>query len=382
VTLRSRIIEEFASIEADAWEALDHGDNPFVSHAFLSALETSGSIGPANGWVPRHLAIYDDDRLAAFAPTYLKSHSHGEFVFDWAWADAYRRRGLAYFPKLLTAVPYSPVSGPRLLTIRDHPDAEALRRQLVQSAIGQCSAHGLSTWHCNFVRDVESATLGSQGLLSRQDWQFHWINEGYADFDGFLEQLRSRKRKSIRRERRQVRDAGVTFRWLSGGELTDALLDFVYRCYLSTFKAYGNYAALRRSFFEAIATSLGDRLVLVLASRGGAPLAMSLYLAGGGRLYGRYWGCIEEVPGLHFETAYYQGIEYCIQHGIGVFESGAQGEHKISRGFAPRRTYSHHFVHDPEFREAIADHLERERAWMEAYREQLALHDPFRCEPG
>jgi predicted N-acyltransferase len=382
VTTRSRIIGEFASIEAGAWEALDHRDNPFLSHGFLSALETSGSIGPAAGWVPRHLAVYEDEQLAAFAPTYLKAHSHGEFVFDWAWADAYERRGQAYYPKLLTAVPYSPVSGPRLLTLRDHPDAEALRRQLVQQAIGLCSEDQLSTWHCNFVQDVESAALDSQGLLPRQDWQFHWLNQGYADFDDFLERLRSRKRKSIRRERRHVRDAGVTFRWLNGGDLTDALLDFVYRCYLNTFKAYGNYAALSQSFFAAIAASLDERFVLVLAMRDGDPLAMSLYLAGGGRLYGRYWGCVEEIPGLHFETAYYQGIEYCIQQGIGVFESGAQGEHKISRGFVPHRTNSWHFVRDPGFREAIANHLVRERAWMDEYRDQLALHDPYRSEPA
>jgi len=380
VSFSSRIIGDFGSIRPDAWAALDHRDNPFLSHAFLSALESSGSISTASGWTPQHLALYEDGDLVAFAPTYLKSHSHGEFVFDWAWADAYQRAGLSYYPKLLTAIPYSPVTGPRLLTRCGHAAPDALRRALVEQALALCSETRLSSWHCNFILSDEQEALESAALLPRRDWQFHWHNEGFADFEDFLEQLRSRKRKNIRRERRQVREAGVEFRWLRGSEVGPAELDFLYRCYIRTFRAYGNHPALTRSFFETVAAKLDERFFVVVATRSGQPLAMSLFLAGGGRLYGRYWGCEEELPGLHFETAYYQGIEYCIRNGIDVFESGAQGEHKISRGFLPRQTRSYHFLREPRFREAVAHYLERELRWMQDYREQLAQHDPYRAD--
>jgi len=224
VTLRSRILSEFSAIGPAEWDALDHADNPFVSHAFLAALEQSGSVDPAVGWTPRHLAIYEGAELVAFAPTYLKNHSHGEFVFDWAWADAYHRMGLAYYPKLLTAVPFSPVSGPRLLTHRGHPDPDALRRQLAAQALELCAAEGLSSWHCNFVLDSECTALDSCGLLPRRDWQFHWHNENFADFEDFLARLRSRKRKNIRRECRRVHEAGIEFRWLNGCEVDPATL--------------------------------------------------------------------------------------------------------------------------------------------------------------
>jgi predicted N-acyltransferase len=380
VTNGARIIGDFRSVGASEWEQLDHEDNPFLSHAFLAALEGTGSVGPASGWTPQHLAVYEDGQLVAFAPGYLKDHSHGEFVFDWAWADAYRRLGLPYYPKLLTGIPYSPVCGPRLLTQRGHPASSELRQRLVDLALETCVQKELSSWHCNFIRDQDRAALQSRDVLERKDWQFHWHNQGFADFEDFLELLRSRKRKNIRRERQQVREAGVEFRWLHGSDIGKAELDFLYRCYLRTFQSYGNHPALSLTFFERIASALDDGFVLILALRDEAPLAMSLCLAGGGRLYGRYWGCLEEIPGLHFETAYYQGIEYCIRHGIDVFESGAQGEHKISRGFVPRQTGSYHYLRDERFRGAVAGYLERERAWMDEYREQLAHHEPYRCE--
>jgi len=380
VALETRIVGELASLDSNEWEQLDHRDNPFLSRAFLAALEQSGSVGPGTGWTPHHLALFENGQLVAFAPSYLKDHSHGEFVFDWAWADAYRRLAVPYYPKLLTAVPYSPVSGPRLLTRRDHPGGEQLRRRLVDVALEQCEEYELSSWHCNFVLDEERPALASGALLPRLDCQFHWHNDGYATFDDFLARLRSRKRKNIRRERRQVQEAGIGFRWLNGSEVGGAELDFLYRCYLRTFRQYGNHPALNREFFERIAAGLGQRFLVVIASRGDEhePIAMSLFLAGGGRLYGRYWGCLDDLPALHFETAYYQGIEYCIRHGIGVFESGAQGEHKIARGFLPRQTRSYHHLRDERFRTAIAAYLERERAWMVGYREQLTRHDPYR----
>jgi hypothetical protein len=381
VSLTTRIISDFSSVSTRDWACLDHADNPFLSHAFLAGLESSGSIGSQTGWRPHHLAVFENEQLAAFAPSYIKAHSHGEFVFDWAWADAYQRNGLQYYPKLLTAIPYSPVSGPRLLTRRDHQDREGMRKELVDLALSECEVNDFSSWHCNFVQDQDLVTLEAMPLLlRRKDWQFHWHNEQYGDFDNFLDKLRSRKRKNIRRERRQVRESGIRFRRINGSELQPAELEFVYRCYISTFKAYGNHPALRKEFFSQLANQLQERFLVVLASRDDEAIAMALFLAGGGRLYGRYWGCTENIPGLHFEVAYYQGIEYCIEHGITVFESGAQGEHKISRGFQPAQTHSFHHVREKVFRAAIAEHLLRENSWLNEYREQLSSQDPFRRE--
>jgi len=380
VTREGRILNSFASVEAADWDALDHGGNPFLTPAFLGSLEASGVLGPDSGWIPQHLALYENSRLVAFAPTYVKSHSHGEFVFDWAWADAYRRHGLSYYPKLLTGLPYSPVGGTRLLLRRGYDHPEDLRRELVDLAIATCEQLACSSWHCNFVTDEDAAALAQAGLLERQDWQFHWANAAYRDFDAFLETLRSRKRKNIRRERRQVSEAGVEFRWLDGTTAQPADLDFVYRCYRRTFEQYGNHAALNRDFFSRLAAGLRDRFLVSIARIGEEPLAMSLFLAGDSHLYGRYWGCLCEVPGLHFEAAYYQGIEYCIRHGLRVFESGAQGEHKIARGFVPTRTRSFHHIREPAFREAIARYLEREANWSEDYGMELEQHLPYRAE--
>ena len=374
----TRIITDFSTINEREWDQLDHGDNPFLSWAFLHALEASGSVAANTGWKPHHLAVFQDGQLAAFAPTYIKTHSHGEFVFDWAWADAYHRNGLEYYPKLLTAIPYSPVSGPRLLSQKGHSGSELLRQQLLRLATDECERLGCSSWHCNFTHQADQAVLEQAALLKRQDLQFHWFNQAYGSFEAFLQELRSRKRKNIRRERRQVHEAGIRFEWKSGRDLTDLDLDFLYQCYCNTFLAHGNHPALQQEFFRMLARGLGDRMHLSIASREERPLAMSLFLSGGGRLYGRYWGCVEEVPGLHFEAAYYQGIEYCIAHGIGVFESGAQGEHKISRGFVPARTQSWHLIRHEAFRAAIADSLVRETDWLTGYREELSQHDPYR----
>jgi predicted N-acyltransferase len=376
----ARIAGSVASISPLHWQALDHQGNPFLSQAFLQALETSGSVSEAAGWQPHHLCLYEGPQLVGFAPTYLKSHSHGEFVFDWAWADAYLRHGRKYYPKLLTAVPYSPVTGPRLLVQAGHPQAAAIGRELAQLARSQCEELDLSSWHCNFVDAGGSGVLRQEPLLARSDWQFHWFNHGYASFDDFLATLRSKKRKNILRDRRLVRDAGIRFVRKTGQQLSAADLDFAFACYQQTFLEHGNHPALNRAFFAALASQAPESLLVVLAMRGEKAVAMSLFLVGGGRLYGRYWGCLEQVPGLHFEAAYHQGIEYCIEHGLHAFEPGAQGEHKISRGFTPVRTNSFHLVRDPVFRAAIADFLQRERAWMEDYRQQLTVHLPFRAE--
>ena len=258
MTLSARIVSDLTSIDRQDWEALNHADNPFLSLTFLGGLESSGSIGPHMGWQPHHLALYEDGKLAAFAPSYIKTNSHGEFVFDWAWADAYHRHGLAYYPKLLTAIPYSPISGVRLLTRRGHPREEELRQGLIQLAMDECQQQGFSSWHCNFVSSDDHKTLSKSALLGRSDWQFHWRNNGYASFDDFLARLRSRKRKNIRRERRLVAEAGVTFEWKTGDEIDDEDIEFIHRCYAETFHTYGNHPALNKEFFAFIAQGLGD----------------------------------------------------------------------------------------------------------------------------
>ena len=378
MNLTTRIIPDFSSIDQREWDLLNHADNPFLSHAFLAGLESSGSIEQGMGWHPHHLALFEDGKLAAFAPTYAKSNSHGEFVFDWAWADAYHRHNIPYYPKLLSAVPYSPVTGPRLLVRQGHSRPGELRENLVALALAQCADNGFSSWHCNFTSQDDQEVLAQSRLLKRHDWQFHWHNQGYQSFEEFLATLKSRKRKNIRRERRQVSAAGIRFEWKTGLEVSAADLDLVHRCYTSTFHAYGNHPALNRSFFANLAVGLGKRFLVSIASDDRQALAMSLFLVGGGRLYGRYWGSVSEIPGLHFEAAYYQGIEYCIRNGLDVFESGAQGEHKISRGFTPSKTRSFHYIGNPAFRNAIADFLSRESVWLREYRDQLSTHDPFR----
>jgi len=380
VTRTARIVTEMAALGRADWDELDHRDNPFVSYTFLHALEASGSVSEASGWKPQHLCLFENERLVAFAPCYLKTHSHGEFVFDWAWADAYQRCGRKYYPKLLTAVPYSPVPGPRLLVQKNHPHCLRLRKELVDLALAQCEALDLSSWHCNFVDQSDCQALRQELLLARSDWQFHWFNRPYACFDDFLATLRAKKRKNIRRDRRLVTQAGIRFVHKTGAELTVGDLDFVHACYRRTFFEHGNHPALTRAFFAHLAAASPNSLLVVFALRNDKAVAMSLYLVGGGRLYGRYWGSLEQIPGLHFETAYHQGIEYCIANHLQVFEPGAQGEHKISRGFTPVRTHSFHHVRDPAFRAAIANFLQKEQIWLDRYRQQLGARQPFRVE--
>lgn len=372
--LRHRFVPRLAKVDAVRWDALRGCDDPFTSHAFLSGLEETGCLTPRWGWTPHHLLLENEQgELLAAAPAYLKTNSHGEFVFDHAWAQAYFRAGLEYFPKLLVAVPYSPVSGPRLLCGGD----VRLHSELLHALEGFCGEQGLSSAHINFHSETDTP---GKDWLARSDIQFHWHNAGYADFEGFLAALSSKKRKNVRQERAQVARAGIRLRRVHGDEVSAEEIATAHRLYCRTFDDKGNHPALSLGFFQHLAQTLGRGLLLVFAEREERIVAMALCLCSNSALYGRYWGCFEEVPGLHFECCYHQGIEYCIEQGLQRFEPGAQGEHKLARGFLPQLTHSSHYLPMPAFRDAVADSLVQERAWLAQYRAELIAHSPYRVE--
>lgn len=374
---RVEVHETLAEVEPGAWDALGGCRNPFLRHDFLHALETSGCVGPGTGWSPRHFLLRGSDGgLLAAVPGYLKTHSYGEYVFDWAWAHAYDRAGLAYYPKLVLAVPFSPVTGPRLLLAGHAPAGagEALCAAVTEAA----RQWQLSSAHWLFVDGEQAQLLEGQGLLLRTDQQFHWRNDNYADFDDFLARLSSRKRKNIRRERRQVSDAGVSIEVTGGDAVDGAALERFYPLYRGTVARRGGIAYLSREFFTRLGDRMGDAVVLVQAFHEGRLIAGSLNLRGHDALYGRYWGALERFDSLHFECCYYATIEYCIRHGLALFEAGAQGEHKLSRGLLPSTTWSAHWLARPEFRDAVAEYLRHERDDVERYADVLAQHSPFR----
>jgi uncharacterized protein len=370
--LTHRFIPSLDQVPAADWDALRPDDNPFLSHAFLAGLEQHGCLLPRYGWQPHHLLIHDDGRLVAAAPAYVKANSHGEFVFDHGWAEAYARHGLAYYPKLLCAVPYSPVAGPRLLsgTGQNH----ALQAACLDAFRQETTDAGLSSAHVNFI----ATPPADPAWLPRFDWQFHWQDRGWGDFDSFLAALSAKKRKNIRQERAQVAAAGITLRWLHGDEASAAELATMHDFYRGTFHDKGNLPVLSLGFFEHLAHALPRQTLIVLAERGGQTIAGALFLRSSDTLYGRYWGCSEPWPGLHFEACYYQGIDYCLRHGLTRFEPGAQGEHKVARGFLPVATHSLHHLRDPRFHHAVAEALQRERVWLDAYRASLLQHSPYR----
>jgi uncharacterized protein len=375
--LTARFHARLDDISASDWNALLPDDNPFLDHAFLAGLEQHRCIRADLGWRAHHLGLYRDNRLVAAAPLYLKRNSHGEYVFDWGWASAYERNGLDYYPKLLCAVPYSPVSGARLL-VASPKDAPALRTALLTAIAGLVDGAGLSSAHVNFVADDDAQTLLAARWLTRFDWQFHWNNTGsWRSFDEFLAALTHKKRKNIRHERAQVLRAGVTCELRHGDELDDGEWNTIHRLYLNTFVDHGNHPALTVDFLRHLAAAMPRRVLAVLCRRGGGIVAMALMLRSSSTLYGRYWGCTENIPGLHFEACYYQGIEYCLQHGLGRFEPGAQGEHKLARGFLPAMTRSFHYLADARFRAAVRDALARESRSLLAYREELLEHSPY-----
>jgi predicted N-acyltransferase len=353
--------------------------NPFISHSFLAALEQSKSVGERTGWQSQHvLARTTDNTLVAAAPCYAKSHSRGEYVFDRGWAEAYERAGGSYYPKLQVAVPFTPATGRRLL-VRPGPQAEAVERAVGSGLMEISRLCGASGVHVTFATEAECKRLGELGYLQRTDQQFHWENTGYATFDDFLGALSSRKRKTIRRERHDALAAnGITVHWLTGSDLTEAVWDAFFEFYMETGSRKWGRPYLTRSFYSLVGETMGDRIVLVMAKRAGRWIAGAINFIGSHSLFGRHWGAIEHHPFLHFELCYYQAIDYAIAHKMARVEAGAQGEHKISRGYMPTTTHSAHYIADPGLRRAIADYLARERAYVAAAGAELAAFAPFR----
>ncbi len=375
-----KVVQRLAEVPAGDWDACAGADNPFLAHAFLEALEASGSATAETGWLPQHLVIEDErGRLLGAVPLYLKSHSYGEYVFDWGWASAYERAGGSYYPKLQCSVTFTPVTGPRLLL---RPEAgAAVADALIAAMLELARRHKVSSLHVTFPTRGEWQRLGAEGFLQRVGQQFHWQNAGYASFDDFLAALNSRKRKQIRRERRAALQGGIEIETLTGSAIRGEHWDAFFRFYRSTSDRKWGEAYLTRGFFDLIGARMAERVVLILARKGGRYVAGALNLVGVDTLYGRNWGCHGDFPFLHFEACYYQAIDFAIAHGLARVEAGAQGQHKIQRGYLPVETYSAHWIRDPGFARAVADFLVRERHALESEMAQLeeAL-SPFRCE--
>jgi predicted N-acyltransferase len=388
----TRVLGAPSEVAASDWNALlpgGPGASPFTRHEYLAALHDSGSATPRTGWTPRFLTLWRGGELHAACPLYAKAHSYGEYVFDWAWANAYEQHGLRYYPKGLVAVPFTPVPGPRLLA----RDADA-RLALVHALIAQARKDKLSSLHLLFNTDEDVAACEEAGLMLRHTVQFHWHNGGYEDFDAFLASLNQDKRKKIRQERRKVAEAGVTFRWSRGSDIRAEDWDFFYRCYERTYYEHGNPPYLTRDFFQRMADSMPQHWVLFVGERAGRPVATSLIAADAvpmrsaatfssenaapAAAYGRYWGAVERVDCLHFEACYYQPLQWCIEHGIARFEGGAQGEHKMARALMPVKTTSAHWLAHPAFADAVERFLEREDAGIENYMDHLRERTPFR----
>jgi len=375
-----RITESLADVSPASWNALANGAsrlNPFLRHEFLHGLHQTGCVGGQSGWSPRFLTVWEagpgGDEITAAMPLYVKHHSYGEYVFDWAWADAYQRSGLDYYPKLLSAIPFSPITGPRLLSSRP-ADRELLVRAALQIA------KDFSSLHVLYPTEEEARELGAGGMQLRRGVQFHWCNRDYANFEHFLGELSSAKRKKIRQERRRVAESGVTLRRLVGREITEQDWQFFNRCYAGTYRAHHSTPYLNLAFFKSIGESMPENLLLIVAEMNGKPVASALNIFSDTTLYGRYWGAIGHVPMLHFETCYYQALEFCIENRIAVFEGGAQGEHKLSRGFLASETCSAHWLAHPEFSDAVKRFLDRESAGIERYVDELNDRSPFRRE--
>ena len=372
-----RIVSTLDDIDPAQWNRLA-GGNPFLRHEFLHALHETGCACEQTGWAPRYLVATEKNQLTGAMPLYVKSHSRGEYVFDWAWADAYQRHGLDYYPKLLSAIPFTPVTGPRILAACDSVAAD-----IAAHVMEVARDSNVSSLHCLFPPSGQAGLLAGKGMMLRHGVQFHWVNPGpgVADFDQYLALMNHTKRKKIKQERRRVREAGITFRWLEGAAITANDWAFFARCYTRTYREHRNTPYLNVDFFQRIGDTMPENLLLIIAERDGNPIAASFNVCGANHLYGRYWGAIEHHPMLHFETCYYQVIEYCIARGIAVFEGGAQGEHKMARGLLPVQTTSAHWLAQPQFATAVENFLARETRGVERYIDELREHTPFSRPP-
>jgi predicted N-acyltransferase len=375
--MRFRVTESIEVIASEQWNALEGTDNPFLRYEFLLALERHGCIGAHVGWLPRYLFAQDEQNgLIGAVPLYLKYNSFGEFVFDWSWANAWERAGGRYYPKLVVAVPFSPVAGSRLLL---RPGVEEIgANALIEKVMALAKEWRVSSLHWLFSSQKDTERLAACGLLRRQGYQFHWHNRGYRDFDEFLETLTSKRRKEIKRERHQVKKQGIEVKVIHGNEATDLEWCAMHQFYRATFDAKGNYPVLTLPFFKSLGLTMGSSVVLALATRSSDLIAGAMYLRNENTLYGRYWGCAETLRGMHFELCYYRGLEYCIEHRLQCFEPGAQGEHKISRGFLPTVTWSAHWLSDSGFHAVVADFLEQERKMVRNAMAELGGHSPYK----
>ena len=373
---RMRLVDSLSAIGQANWDGLlqlQTKPNPFLSYAFLHALHESGSASTKTGWTPRFISIWNDQELMAAMPLYEKSHSYGEYVFDWAWANAYHQHDVAYYPKLLSAIPFTPIEGNRLLA-RDQQAQQALIRNL--QAITQSGLY--SSCHLLFPTEPEIGVLQQAGFMTRQGVQFHWQNQNFQDFEDFLMHLDQKKRKNIRAERRKVSQAGVQFQHLRGTDIREQDWEFFKQCYDRTYAEHHSSPYLNLDFFLRIGQEMPKHLYLVIAILDGRRIAAALFIYDHQTIYGRYWGCLEHLPCLHFETAYYQALDFCISEKIQTFEGGAQGEHKLARGFLPHKTYSAHYLNEPAFANAVAHFLEREQGGIESYIDELNEHSPFK----
>jgi len=374
--MRIEVHDSIADLKAREWNRLAGDRFPFIRHEFLSLAERSGCVADATGWSPRHIGIYSDSgALVAAMPLYAKTHSWGEFVFDWSWAQAYQRAGIEYYPKLVSAAPFTPAPSTRLLTLNNDPELEA---ELLLQAVTLAKDGDYSSLHILFPNPEELPAIENAGLKLRKDCQFHWHNNNYKDFDAFLGTFSSAKRKKARRDRRHVAEQGVSYRWLDGHTLDEFIWQDVHQLISNTFMQRGSLPYYSLDFFVALSRQMPDNIHVVLAEKNSEAIATAVFYRGADTLYGRYWGCNAELNALHFETCYHQGIEFCIANGIRKFEPGTQGEHKISRGFTPVTTWSAHWLAHPEFFSAIGQYLEEEQDYIERYIEAADQHSPFK----
>ena len=374
--IRVEIVASIDAIEASRWNS--HCDDyPFGRHEFLLALEQSGSVGENSGWQAAHIIVYRDTELIAVMPNYLKQHSWGEYVFDWSWADAYQRLGKNYYPKLIAAIPFTPAAGPRLCSKIALSNSDC---NTIFSAVKHyCQQHGISGWHILFPEQKEAEPWATQGLALRTGMQYHWYNDGYNSYDDFLNRCTSRKRKTLRKERQQIQQSGLRFQQLDGNDITEQVWDQFYYFYQTTYaKRSGHGGYLKRQFFSQLSASMPNNLVMVIALHNEQAIAGALSFRSDDTLYGRYWGCAQEIDGLHFETCYYQGLDYCIANGLKKFDAGAQGEHKIPRGFEPTPTYSCHWLNDEQLHPAVEDFIRRETPLIHEELARLEQKLPFK----